>query len=453
MYYRYAILNIFYRKIIFEFRRPDKGYIYGCQNSPVVDLVACISSDPYELLLRNIKNDTTLLALKLSPYHDNHRKPVYSFRTDEHSHLAISNADNSISIWNLDNQKLIQRIPGAHSREILFLEYLPGQPILLSCAADNSIKQWIFEGVEQSPRLLISRSGDEKPPIMVRFYGLSSHFLLSASKHSLRKISTRKDSQSIEFSKKTKSLSDQLIEIETASFDHAREKDWDNIVSCTTNSNVGITWNYLNASIGKHRLVTRDKGNITACLLSPCGHFALVATQFGNVDVFNIQSGIYQHTLNHELSSPIICLGMDYGNRTLVSVYSCGVITRWKYRSRIIDASVTVSEPIVKACYCADTNFLAIVTDTWRIIVYDVDTMSVGRIFTGHSAKITDLIFSTNGKQLVSASEDLSIRTWDVVGGVEVDCLICSEIPSSVALSPLGDYLAVCLVGLRGIFL
>lgn len=49
----------------------------------------------------------------------------------------------------------------------------------MSSARDNSLKQWVFDGVDGSARLLKFRSGHAAPPTVVRHYG-AGKLLLSA---------------------------------------------------------------------------------------------------------------------------------------------------------------------------------------------------------------------------------------------------------------------------------
>lgn len=70
----------------------------------------------------------------------------------------------------------------------------------MSCARDNSLKQWVFDGVDGSARLLRFRSGHAAPPTVVRHYG-SGRLLLSAGQdRAFRAFSTIQDQQSRELS-------------------------------------------------------------------------------------------------------------------------------------------------------------------------------------------------------------------------------------------------------------
>lgn len=51
----------------------------------------------------------------------------------------------------------------------------------MSGAADNSIKQWLFDSADNTARLLRFRSGHSAPPSCLKFYGTGNK-LLSAGK-------------------------------------------------------------------------------------------------------------------------------------------------------------------------------------------------------------------------------------------------------------------------------
>jgi WD40 repeat protein len=51
------------------------------------------------------------------------------------------------------------------------------------------------------------------------------------------------------------------------------------------------------------------------------------------------------------------------------------------------------------------------------IILWDLKTLEVIRTFTGHTAFVTGLSFSPDGKQVLSGSADKTLRLWDVQTG------------------------------------
>ncbi|KAJ3605513.1 hypothetical protein NHX12_027559 [Muraenolepis orangiensis] len=96
---------------------------------------------------------------------------------------------------------------------------------------------------------------------------------------------------------------------------------------------------------------------------------------------------------------------------------------------------------------------LAIALDNLSLVIVDTETRRVVRNFLGHSGKINDVTFSPDGRWLISASMDCSIRTWDLPSGCMVDCFLCETAAVSVSLSPNGDFLSSSHVDSLGIYL
>ncbi len=61
--------------------------------------------------------------------------------------------------------------PTARPPRQLSLHFFPGEPLLMSAAADNSIKHWVFDSAEAAPRLLRFRAGHHAPPTVIKHYG------------------------------------------------------------------------------------------------------------------------------------------------------------------------------------------------------------------------------------------------------------------------------------------
>ena len=65
----------------------------------------------------------------------------------------------------------------AHDASLTSLHFFAGEPRLMSAAADNSVKQWLFDNADGSGRLLRFRSGHAAPPSCLRYYGDGTRLL------------------------------------------------------------------------------------------------------------------------------------------------------------------------------------------------------------------------------------------------------------------------------------
>merc|ERR1719223_578074 len=76
-----------------------------------------------------------------------------------------------------------------------------------------------------------------------------------------------------------------------------------------------------------------------------------------------------------------------------------------------------------KLCHVRDSDLAAIALEDYSTLLFDCSTLSVVRRFGGagggdrtasHTASITDLGFSPDGRTLYTSSLDGTVRVWDV---------------------------------------
>lgn len=85
--------------------------------------------------------------------------------------MAAGGLAGVITVWDLEKRRLATIIRDAHDGPLTKLHFFAAEPVLMSTAADNSIKHWIFDGADGAARLLRFRSGHASPPSVLRFYG------------------------------------------------------------------------------------------------------------------------------------------------------------------------------------------------------------------------------------------------------------------------------------------
>ncbi|KAG0210099.1 hypothetical protein BGX33_005129 [Mortierella sp. NVP41] len=427
--------------------------------TPVVDVIAVGLLDG-SIVIHNIRTDNTIMTLKQEG-----KVTAVTFRTDDQHVMASANMYGDISLWDLDRQKVLHVMKGAHDGSIPSIQFLNGQPILMSSGADNAVKQWIFDSLDGLPRLLKSRSGHHQPPTHIKYYGEDGHFILSAGRdRSLRAFSTVRDSQSTELSqgslsKKSKLLNLKIDELKlplvtTLAASPAKEKDWDNILTAHWNEPGVRSWNYQRKALGAHIMTPKDGSATKTVAVSSCGNFGFVGSALGGIDMYNMQSGLFRRSFEEDgHKKSVTGLQSDRLNRMVISGSLDGLLKLWDIKTGKCEHTMKMPSPITHLLLFTENNHLAVICDDLCIRIVDVENRRVVREFWGHSNRITDMTFSPDGHWLVSASLDATIRTWDLPTGHMVDIFRCESIATSLSFSPTGDYLATAHVDNVGIFL
>lgn len=127
---------------------------------------------------------------------------------------------------------------------------------------------------------------------------------------------------------------------------------------------------------------------------------------------------------------------------------------------------IMLPSPATKLTHVRDSDLAAIAMNDFGVAVFDCSSLAIVRYFGGsrykqspqdprmtHTSPINDLQFGPDGRKLFTSSFDGTIRVWDVPTGLCVDWMSFSSPPTSLALSPTGEFLATSHVGRLGISL
>jgi len=328
--------------------------------SPVPSL--CLLTIAYadgSLVIHDVETDDHVIRLQ-----QNSRYPItsISFRTDgagagedggkDGLMATASTESGDITLWDLNRGgKVVGVVRGAHETSsvsrgtgITKIEFLPGQPVLVSSGLDNALRSWIFDQDPFSPipRPLHSRSGHAAPVTTLQFLPSASDgsdaagkWLLSAGQdRSLWGFSIRKDGQSTELSqghvkhkaKKLGHLGDDLSSVEdfkappiidmacslnrdggmgavsgpvwtntrNSNAEEASMTGWESVVTAHSDDRYARTWSWGRKKAGRWAFETGDRKPVTSVAMTACGTFALVGSAGGSLDMFNLQSGIHR---------------------------------------------------------------------------------------------------------------------------------------------------------------
>ncbi|CAD7697143.1 unnamed protein product [Ostreobium quekettii] len=393
--------------------------------------------------------------------------------------MAVGGASGVITVWHLEDKTLSTVIHAAHDGPVVSLFFFPATPILMSSSADNSIKQWIFDNVDGSARLLKYRCGHRAPPNCIKFYGQGYRVLSCGQDRAFWMFSTNQAQQSRELSqghtarkaKKRKVHEEQVKLSRVTHLDacEVRERDWANGITAHEGDWRAYTWRLKDFTIGEHALEppSRHGGRslrpspVTCVHLSECGNFGFVGSANGRLHRFNMQSGLHRGEYKRRKDDAglpahdgaVTGVATDSCNRSVVSTSYDGWLRIWSFPSQVLRAQVHTGCPVSHLLLHPGTSMCPLVGDDLTIRVYDAEAARLVRKFRGHTDRITALEMSSDGRWLLSAAMDGSVRVWDVPAGQVLQVMQLGSAVTSLSLSPAMDILATTHVNRRGIYL
>ncbi|KAK5128529.1 hypothetical protein LTR85_003199 [Meristemomyces frigidus] len=463
---------------------------------------------------------------------------------------TASTASGDVTIWDLNNggQKA-GVLRAAHANPapaspggVTRVEFLPGQAILVSSGLDNSLKTWIFDQTPFSPipRILHQRGGHGAPVTKLDFLPSGSDgsddtgkWLVSASRdRSLWGWSLRRDGQSTELSqgavqskvKKQGLLSgdnrDSYQDLKcppiTAMacslnrdggigavpgkhpiWQNAKGKKvdaevsamtgWESVLTAHEGDSRARTWFWGRKRAGRWAFTTSDETPVTSVAISPCGTFAVVGSEKGGIDMFNLQSGLHRqrfparltpvqakqlkvdmqkHGLSEEKSgdgkkvfyrgqgkhgSAVVGLAIDSVNKTVVSAGADGKVKFWDFSTGLLSHQIdwSGSAGIKAARLHRGADLAAFACTDGCVRVVDITTYKLVRelwpsrpsIPELRGTSITDFCFSNDGHWIAACLGQV-VLLWDLPTGHLVDAFKLTAACASLAFSPTGEFLA-----------
>ncbi|XP_053555707.1 WD repeat-containing protein 36 [Bombina bombina] len=399
--------NVKSNKLLFTFPGWESG-VTVLQQAPAVDVVA-VGLTCGKIVIHNIKFDETLMTFQ----QDWGPITAISFRTDGHPIMAAGSPVGHIGLWDLEEKKLMNQMREAHSSAIAGLTFVQGEPLLITNGSDNAIRVWIFDGAGGQGRLLRFRKGHSAPPTFIRHHGLDGQHILSAGQdgtlHSFSTVHDRYSKSlghgSINKAKSKKKglrcLSFRLTPIVSFASETSRQSDWDGIIACHQRSVNCTTWNYVKCTMGAHKLKPSDIKNsksfgihATAVEITSCGNFAVIGLSHGNVDVYNIQSGIHRGHYGEKRAHDGSIRGVvvDGLNQVTITAGSDKLIKFWKFKSKELIQTTSLSVPPTTILLHRDSGMLGVTLDDFSLNVFDIETRKLVRKFLGHNGKINDMV-------------------------------------------------------------
>lgn len=565
------IWNVSTGKLIYTILPPTPkcGAVTCLEPTPALSLLA-ISYANGPLIIHDILMDKRVVSLMAGT----EEAPVttISFRSDglgagqdgrKDGVMATATTKNGdVTFWDLNKGgRMMGVLRSAHNPPaqdgpnigggISKIEFLPGQPVIVTSGLDNALKSWIFDETPFSPvpRILHSRSGHAAPVTCLDF--LPSDFdgaeagnkwLLSGGKdRSLWGWSLRRDGQSTELSqgnirKKAKKIGalsqsalshgptttlDDLKAPEITSIASSLNRDggmgalpgkqpiwqkgnvkkrtdaevsamtgWESVVTGHKGDPYARTWFWGRKRAGRWAFQTGDGLNVSTVAISPCGTFALVGSEGGSVDMFNLQSGMHRQRYPSRLTpaqarqlklhqlkqadavqqlqarsnsnfppgtgkhtKAVTGIVVDSMNKLVVTCSLDGTVKFWEFLTGNLLEQIDWA-PMTKVTGCryhAANDLIAFSCDDNSIRVVDIETKKTIREFWGCQGAINDFCFSNDGRWVLAASQDSILRVWDLPTSHLIDAFRLETPCTALAFSGTGEYLAASNEGQLGV--
>jgi WD40 repeat protein/uncharacterized caspase-like protein len=420
--------------------------------SPDKKLIATVSDDKTVKLwrtngdwIRDLTNQERLNAVAFSP---------------DSKTLATASADKTIKLWN-QNGKLLKTLSG-HQDWTTDVQFSPDGKLLASASRDGTIKLWrldrsqpiqTFRGhkgwvnsIQFSPdgKLLVSAGEDGT----VKFWqadGKSKSLLKSFVGHRDRitAIAFSPDGKLIATSSADKtaklwSLTGQLLETLEGHTDQVNSVSFrsDNKLIATAAADGTVKlWSLTGELL---HTIAAHSAEITRIRFSPDGAILMTAStdktaRLWRVPSVNIANGVSATSLSPD-GSTIAAV-----NNKTIQLWrrSNGAVQRLAFTLKGHTADITTLS------FSPDGKLLASASADKTIKLWNVADGSRIRTLTGHGDRVTTLSFRNDGNILASGSADKTIKLWNVADGSLSDTLKghTDEI-SAVRFSPDGRLLA-----------
>ncbi|KAI5478393.1 WD repeat protein, U3 small nucleolar RNA-associated protein 21 [Pseudohyphozyma bogoriensis] len=394
-----------------------------------------------------------------------------AFRNDDISQtLAVSSSTGHVALFDLSAKlRLLHLVRAAHEGPVGGLEWIAGQPLMMTSSGDNSLKQWLFDSPTSPPRLLKQRSGHHAPPHLVRYYGDDGKSLLTAgADRALRYTSVVRDSRGYELSQGSiarkanhlgvKPSSLKLPVITSLSYSNSRSKDWDDVVTISDGEALGRSWSVEGKRVGKWTL--KAEGEVKTTAVTACGNFGLVGSSAGEVAMYNMQSGMKRKIFKVPNAGAgdgrgrhVTGVATDSLNRIVVVSTLKGGVHFFNFQSMKLQSSITVPAGVTSILLQRENNLVAVVCDDLTVRIIDIETQRIVRELAGFRGRILDVAFSPDSRWVITTSQDSIIRTFDVPTGQLVDAFRTATVATSLSFSPTSDFLATAHVDSVGVYL
>lgn len=197
--------------------------------------------------------------------------------------------------------------------------------------------------------------------------------------------------------------------------------------------------------INKRKVVRKYVGNkyVISCIcFFSDDRYAINGTGEGEVIIWDVNLGkvIKRFTAHRNSQISSISISKD-GKQILTSGYD-NTICLWDINSEIPIKKFRDNNTSSYASFSPDEKSIICCSERHKnILLLDVKSFEIIRVFTGHQAGVNSVCYSPNGMLVLSGSSDGSIRIWETDTGKQIKMIFANRSIETVCVSMDGKCL------------
>jgi WD40 repeat protein/serine/threonine protein kinase len=159
--------------------------------------------------------------------------------------------------------------------------------------------------------------------------------------------------------------------------------------------------------------------HVMAIAFSPDGKFITTGSTDASLKIWDLEQGACIRTLTDH-PTPVTSIHYSKDGTRIASANGDRQVRIWNSQTGSVVKTMAHSEQLIHHLeFSPDGKILATSAEN-VITLWSVDTGEKLRTFEGHSGFIWDFAFCSDGLSIASASQDKTVRLWDVATGDEV---------------------------------
>ncbi|KAF8995595.1 WD40 repeat-like protein [Hymenopellis radicata] len=302
----------------------------------------------------------------------------------------------NLKIWDSTTGELLQELVG-HTKWITSVSFSDDGTYIISASADMSIRIWDASTGKQLRKLL----GHTKGVLAIAF-SHDTQYIVSGSED----LSVRIWARDPKVGNQLKQLDGHIDGVRSVAFSH----DDMQVVSGSYDMSVRI-WD-VKTGQQVRELLSHTK-EVWSVAFSPCGPQIVSGSADNSIRIWDASTG--KELKQFSTTSTVISVVFSPDGQNIVSAVGCS-IQIWDVMKGELLNEFTSSSHVCSVMFSHDGTRVVSASNT-SIRVWDTMTSEQSKKLKGHTGPVQCLAFSSDGKQVISASLDKTIQVWDAVTG------------------------------------